>query len=172
MVAKGVHSSTFYSPSGLAILPPVMTIFNQEGQSMVRPVSHSASLIERGLGWLHTYATYRNRFDGLLRSADVALGDLLYAMTSVEEKDAIIRACYTSTHHVRGGGRTTLFDWEETWFAQDLPPAPARILVGGCGWGREVRALKDRGYSVVGFDPLAGPAGSGSDVARIVAAGT
>lgn len=43
--------------------------------------------------------------------------------------------------------------WEESWFEHDLPPSPARILVGGAGTGREVRRLHDQGYEVVAFDP-------------------
>jgi hypothetical protein len=51
--------------------------------------------------------------------------------------------------------RTALFDWERTWFEALLPQPPARILVGGCGTGCEVRALLDRGYEVWAFDPSA-----------------
>jgi SAM-dependent methyltransferase len=46
-----------------------------------------------------------------------------------------------------------LDEWEEAWFTRRLPPAPARILVGGCGTGREVTALVRRGYRVDAFEP-------------------
>ena len=49
--------------------------------------------------------------------------------------------------------RPTLFAWEQAWFADDLPEPPGRILVGGCGTGREVRWLLERGYEVWAFDP-------------------
>lgn len=45
--------------------------------------------------------------------------------------------------------------WEERWWASSLPPTPARVLVGGCGAGREVLWLAERGYSVEAFDPAA-----------------
>lgn len=48
-----------------------------------------------------------------------------------------------------------LTDWEREWFAADLPPAPARLLVGGAGSGREVAALLAAGYEVFAFDPAA-----------------
>jgi hypothetical protein len=47
-----------------------------------------------------------------------------------------------------------LRDWEQSWFATYLPPAPARILVGGAGSGREVAPLLAAGYSVDAFDPV------------------
>ena len=46
-----------------------------------------------------------------------------------------------------------LFDWEEEWFAGDLPAPPARLLIGGAGDGREVSPLAARGYEVVAFEP-------------------
>ena len=49
--------------------------------------------------------------------------------------------------------RSSLFQWEESAFGERLPPPPARLLIGGCGGGREAFALAARGYNVVGFDP-------------------
>jgi hypothetical protein len=60
----------------------------------------------------------------------------------------------TEAYNRRGTyARTDIFDWEREWFEQDLPPPPARILVGGAGSGREVRYLISKGYRVVAFDP-------------------
>lgn len=47
-----------------------------------------------------------------------------------------------------------LFGWEERWFDADLPPAPARILLGGVGSGRELRYFEERGDEVVAFEPV------------------
>jgi hypothetical protein len=47
-----------------------------------------------------------------------------------------------------------IFEWEREWLEADLPPAPARILLGGAGTGRETRFLSGRGYSITGFDPI------------------
>lgn len=54
------------------------------------------------------------------------------------------------------GGRPEpgeLFDWEREWYAAELPPPPARVLVGGAGAGREVRALVAMGYVVDALEP-------------------
>ena len=60
----------------------------------------------------------------------------------------------TEAYNRRGTyARKDIFDWEREWFEQDLPPPPARILVGGAGSGREVRYLISKGYRVVAFDP-------------------
>ncbi len=46
-----------------------------------------------------------------------------------------------------------LWDWEEAWLGHRLPPAPARILIGAAGAGREALALAARGYQVAAFEP-------------------
>jgi hypothetical protein len=61
-----------------------------------------------------------------------------------------------------------LFPWETSWFAADLPPAPAKILLGGAGTGREAHHLVDQGYDLVAFDPVA----RFVDRARVTFAGT
>jgi hypothetical protein len=43
--------------------------------------------------------------------------------------------------------------WEPAWLARRLPAAPARVLVGGCGAGRELLALQAAGFAVDAFDP-------------------
>jgi hypothetical protein len=61
----------------------------------------------------------------------------------------------TSTHFTPGGRgfRPQLFAWEQHVVEQHFPPAPARILIGGAGGGREALALAARGYDVVAFEP-------------------
>lgn len=46
-----------------------------------------------------------------------------------------------------------LFPWELAWLNAELPEAPAKILVGGAGSGREVAWLLERGHAVLAFDP-------------------
>jgi len=70
-----------------------------------------------------------------------------------EDRSALAPALYSQAH---GRGRASLFAWEEIWLARDLPRAPARVLLGGAGRGRETRWLIDRGYTVVPFDPAPG----------------
>jgi len=49
----------------------------------------------------------------------------------------------------------TLFPFEEQAFARFFPPAPARVLIGAAGGGREAIVLAQRGYEVVAFEPSA-----------------
>ncbi len=49
--------------------------------------------------------------------------------------------------------RSTLFSWELPWFQSDLPPPPARLLLGAAGSGREAAWLTARGYAVDAFEP-------------------
>ena len=51
-------------------------------------------------------------------------------------------------------GDDKLFDWEREWLAADLPPPPAKILLGGAGSGREVLSLSAQGYEILAFDPV------------------
>lgn len=51
------------------------------------------------------------------------------------------------------GFREGLFHWEQSLVERFLPAAPADVLVGGAGGGREPFALAAMGYRVVAFDP-------------------
>jgi hypothetical protein len=82
------------------------------------------------------------------RIADFSEGFALGALES-EDRSALTARLYARSPH---GHRRALFDWEEPWFERSLPPAPARILVGGAGQGREVEHLLERGYGVIAFD--------------------
>lgn len=61
--------------------------------------------------------------------------------------------------------RTELMAWERAWLGEDLPPPPARVLVGGAGAGRELRALEAMGYTVGGLEP--GPDAVGRCIAAL-----
>jgi SAM-dependent methyltransferase len=69
-----------------------------------------------------------------------AFNDITYGATDVYKPDAPIY-------------RSGLFNWEGEAIGRAFPSAPARVLVGGAGGGREAFALADRGYDVVAFDP-------------------
>jgi len=77
----------------------------------------------------------------------VALGAL--------DEDARARLTRRLYERARPTSQRELFPWERRWFAEALPPAPASILVGGAGDGRETRCLAEAGYRVLGFDPVA-----------------
>ncbi len=85
-----------------------------------------------------------------LQRVEGVLGGLTLAALPPRKLNALTARLYAvrGRYHAEG-----LFGWEERWFADDLPPAPARILVGGAGSGREVKALLGLGYEVVAFDP-------------------
>ena len=70
-------------------------------------------------------------------------------LTTVEKSDFGIRLYDVSPAH-RG---TALMTWEQSWLSRRLPAAPARILVGACGAGRELLALTTAGYAVDAFEP-------------------
>jgi SAM-dependent methyltransferase len=49
-----------------------------------------------------------------------------------------------------------LFAFEHSAIEEAFPPPPAAILVGGCGGGRELFALVERGYRIAAaYDPVA-----------------
>lgn len=72
--------------------------------------------------------------------------------------DAYNNLAYGKTTHFTPGGRGfvgRLFAWEESVTSRYFPRAPARLLIGGTGGGREALAWAARGYEIVGFDPSA-----------------
>jgi hypothetical protein len=97
------------------------------------------------------YVTCRET-DRARRAGDAVVrfaGGLASELLDPEEQLAITVRLYGHAREERQG----LFDWERLWFEQSLPKPPARLLVGGSGRGREVRALLARGYDVWAFDP-------------------
>jgi hypothetical protein len=97
---------------------------------------------------------------GLLRAARTLEGVALGALGAAELARLTDR-CYEGTRETL---REDLFEWEETWLRHDLPEAPAHILVGGCGHGREVRWLRRNGYRTTAFEPV--PRGDLPDVVQ------
>lgn len=70
--------------------------------------------------------------------------------------------------YLPGGARfeAGLFEWEDR--ALSAPPFPktGRVLLGAAGGGRELRALLERGFEVVAFEPNARLFAGAADVAR------
>ncbi|MDW8364130.1 MAG: hypothetical protein RMK74_17205, partial [Myxococcales bacterium] len=81
-----------------------------------------------------------------------AIGALVVTAGGSELPARITRAVYRRNRRPFARERG-LFPWERAMFARWLPPPPARLLVGGAGWGRECAALCAMGYEVVAFDP-------------------
>lgn len=86
---------------------------------------------------------------GLRTATAAGLGHAL----SVDDKRELGARLYDASPHHKAAG---LVAWEAPWLERWLPPAPARLLIGGCGIGREAAVLADRGYVVDGFDPAPG----------------
>lgn len=85
-----------------------------------------------------------------------ALGALLANALEADEMSALTIALY-GLYPVRASA-AGLDDWESDWYADCLPPAPARLLVTAAGTGREVVALRAMGYAVDAFEPAPGQA--------------
>ena len=68
------------------------------------------------------------------------------------EKSLLTVRIYDASPDYRSIG-DTLYAWEEPWFGARLPAAPAYVLVGACGTGREAVALARRGYRVDAIEP-------------------
>ncbi len=95
----------------------------------------------RGVGFAGTQYSRAERF----------LSELALHTLDPDELERLTCAIYDAKGTYRED--PGLMPWEEAWFARDLPPAPARVLVGGAGSGREVRALHAQGYEVIAFEP-------------------
>lgn len=70
---------------------------------------------------------------------------------SPAEQSEVTREIYRTSRYFRSDD---LFSWESRFF--DTLPPQARVLLGACGGGREVRALAARGHEVDAFDPSDG----------------
>jgi len=73
------------------------------------------------------------------------------ALTTAEKSQLTVRIYDAWPDYLQVGD--TLYAWEEPWFRSRLPPAPARVLVGATGTGREAVALATRGYRVDAIEP-------------------
>jgi hypothetical protein len=96
------------------------------------------------------------RVDGwvlrVLEHSRAAVQAFLWESASPSERATFALSIYGRQ---KAYGPAGLYAWEERWYERDLPPGPARVLVGGCGAGREMLALRQRGYDVSGFEPAA-----------------
>ena len=104
-------------------------------------LSRAAKTSHRVQAWAHRLSGY----------VDVATQALLHASLNNLEKEALSIELYNASF--RKEETPALYDWEETWFARRLPKAPARLLIGAAGGGREAAVLQARGYHVHAFEP-------------------
>jgi hypothetical protein len=81
---------------------------------------------------------------------------LVLACASDAFYDAYNDVAYGNQGTYRLGSQTFrqgLFPWEARAIDRHFPPAPAHILIGAAGGGREALALVERGYRVTAFEP-------------------
>lgn len=97
---------------------------------------------------LYRRAGQRGVFDSVQRLSAATLT----AALSRQEKSQLTLGIYEASP-IYTALADELFAIEEGIFGQRLPKAPARVLVGGCGAGREASVLAARGYQVHAFDP-------------------
>lgn len=89
--------------------------------------------------------------------AEAALRDeLLCALLDERARARLTASIYAREGTYRAHSRLDregLTPWEREAVAHPCVPRTGRVLVAGCGGGRELAALRAMGYSVVGFDP-------------------
>ena len=96
-----------------------------------------------------------DRVAGLLGAAPSALV-LAFASDAVLTRYSTIAYGATETYHPGSPEfDDTLFPFEEEAISRFFPPAPARVLIGAAGGGREAIVLAQRGHEVVAFEPSA-----------------
>jgi len=83
-----------------------------------------------------------------------AWSELLMAAVPASERQEFITNSYQNqSWYFSNPEGAKLFDWEANAIEEFFPTAPAKILVGGCGGGREANVLIQKGYEVAAFDP-------------------
>lgn len=108
----------------------------------------------------------------LQQASRLAVGALLSEALTPQEREALVAPLYAANWRA-STATAALHRWESSWFDAALPPAPATLLVGGAGAGREVAALVAAGYTVDAFEPAAAlaPALAASGARRCWVAG-
>jgi SAM-dependent methyltransferase len=92
--------------------------------------------------------------DHAYRAFDVVRSEALVALVPPEDRGALTLASYDRNALFRSPEHERrVFPWEREAVRRFFPPAPARVLVGGAGSGREVLWLTSLGYEVAAFEP-------------------
>lgn len=98
------------------------------------------------------YSWLDQRLEQTLVSVRLAVdGFLRFTLTPGEKSDLTVRLY----GHGKFAYGATLAPWEREWFEHVLPTAPARVLLGAAGDGREAQWLLEAGYTVDAFEPSA-----------------
>jgi len=108
--------------------------------------------------WVRSLLALDRAVDIAARAEEMVRDELLEALVPAAQRDRVTRWIYSrQPTYLPGGTRfeTGLFDWEAAAIGSAPFPPRGRVLVGAAGAGREARALLQRGYSVVAFEPCA-----------------
>jgi hypothetical protein len=107
---------------------------------------------------LRSWALQSRKAQRFLRQVESAIevwtGSLLSKTLRDEEKEVLSVDLYDASFRPEND-HDGLYPWETQWFERRLPPAPASVLVGAAGAGREAVALQRLGYAVHAFEPSA-----------------
>lgn len=92
--------------------------------------------------------------DAAYQVFDVVRSEVLAASVPPRHWPSFVRSAYDANQLMRSDAHNaSLYAWEQHAIDGFFPAAPATVLVGGAGAGREVRGLLERGYRVSAFDP-------------------
>ncbi len=105
---------------------------------------------------LRRWALRSREIQSALRRVETAVeswtGALLSRALRDAEKEALSIDLYDASFRPEND-HDGLYAWEARWFERRLPRAPASVLIGAAGAGRETVALRDLGYRVRAFEP-------------------
>ena len=102
----------------------------------------------------HRLAQGENAARRIVEAGRTAFGAALGPALRADERAALGLRLYADALGPHPEALGEPFDWERAWWAADLPAAPARLLIGGAGAGREVQALGAAGHQVWAWDPV------------------
>ncbi|HEY2406948.1 MAG TPA: class I SAM-dependent methyltransferase [Polyangiaceae bacterium] len=89
---------------------------------------------------------------------EILRDELLFAWLRPEHWSELTVEAYSDLATYLPGGSTFeggLFGWEQAMLAREQIPKSGRVLLAAAGGGRELKALAERGYEVVAFEPNA-----------------
>jgi hypothetical protein len=87
---------------------------------------------------------------------EVLRDELLLSWLDARQRSAVIDRAYRDQRVYLPGGATFergLFSWERALLARPEVPRAGRVLLGAAGGGRELKALIERGFEPVAFEP-------------------
>jgi len=92
----------------------------------------------------------------LHRAQEILRDELLFAYLPPSARAEFTVESYEPERNYLPGGaifESGLFDWERALLESSHLPRSGRVLLGAAGGGRELKALAERGYGVVAFEP-------------------